>query len=356
MNIIYDKNYKVYFGKDVLGQLAQSLINKAYSNVFVLVDENTEKHCLPILKPYLENFITIKITSGEQNKNLLNATTIWNVLQQNLANRNSVLINLGGGTLSDLGGFCAATYKRGIDFINIPTTLLAMVDASIGGKQGVDLNNFKNLIGLFKHPKEIFIYSPFTNTLANIEKTNGLAEIIKHALVDDKKLFKKMMNNHQIDFEQMDYLIEKSTEIKIKIVNKDPHEKGLRKILNFGHTIGHAVETYSLINDKKPLKHGEAVAIGIICEAYLSYKTLKLKEEDLALITQFITVNFEKYAANWRTDELFKIMQNDKKNNNATINFTLLKKIGKAQIDCNCSNELIIESLNFYKNNAYIPM
>ncbi len=266
MKVIYDKSYKVFFGESVLNHLAQTVINKEYSNVFVLVDDNTEKFCLPILKPYLENFTLIKIPSGEVNKNLQTANIIWNNLQQHSANRNAVLLNLGGGTLSDIGGFCAATFKRGIDFINIPTTLLSMVDAAIGGKQGLDLNNYKNLIGVFQHPKQIFIFPEFINTLPNNEKRNGLAEIIKHALIFDDKLFDKIISTSKIDSEQLDKWIEKSAKIKIKIINKDPFEKGLRKVLNFGHTIGHAVETFSLINDSEPLKHGEAVAIGIICE------------------------------------------------------------------------------------------
>ncbi|MCF8429728.1 MAG: 3-dehydroquinate synthase [Bacteroidia bacterium] len=350
MKVIYDKSYKVFFGENVLNHLAQTIINKAYSNVFVLVDENTEKYCLPILKPYLENFTLIKILSGEINKNLQTANIIWDNLQLHSANRNAVLLNLGGGTLSDLGGFCASTFKRGIDFINIPTTLLSMVDASIGGKQGIDLNNYKNLIGVFKHPDQIFIYPEFIKTLPNNEKSNGLAEMIKHALIDDDKLFYKIISTNQIDTEQLEKWIEKSAKIKVKIVNKDPFEKGLRKVLNFGHTIGHAVETFSLINDKEPLKHGEAVAIGIICESYLSYKSNKLSQKEFNLIVKFIFKNFNKYIPNWNHDELLKIMYNDKKNINSEINFTLLKKIGKAKIDCYFSIELILESLDFYKN------
>jgi len=353
MKVIYDKSYKVFFGENVLNHLAQTIINKAYSNVFVLVDENTEKHCLPLLKPYLENFTLIKISSGEVYKNLQTANIIWDNLQQHSANRNAVLLNLGGGTLSDIGGFCAATFKRGIDFINIPTTLLSMVDASIGGKLGIDLNNYKNLIGVFQHPEQIFIYPAFLKTLPNNEKRNGLAEMIKHALIDDEKLFHKIIETNQIDTEQLEKWIEKSAKIKLKIVNKDPFEKDLRKMLNFGHTIGHAVETYSLMNDEEPLKHGEAVAIGIICESYLSYKTHKLSKDEFDLIVKFVFKNFDKYNSNWNSKELLKIMQNDKKNINSEINFTLLKKIGKAKVNCYCSIELIIESIEFYKN--FVP-
>lgn len=353
MKVIYDKSYKVFFGENVLNHLAQTIINKAYSNVFVLVDENTEKYCLPILKPYLENFTLIKIASGEVYKNLQTASIIWDNLQQHSANRNAVLLNLGGGTLSDIGGFCAATFKRGIDFINIPTTLLSMVDASIGGKLGIDLNKYKNLIGVFKHPEQIFIYPEFLKSLPSSEKRNGLAEMLKHALVNDEILFEKIISTKQIDAEQLQKWIEKSAKIKVKIVNKDPFEKDLRKVLNFGHTIGHAVETFSLINDAEPLKHGEAVAIGIICESYLSYKCDKLSKQEFDLIVKFIFKNFDKYISNWDNQELLKIMYNDKKNINSEINFTLLKKIGKAKINCYCSIELIIESLDFYKK--FVP-
>jgi 3-dehydroquinate synthase len=308
---------------------------------------------LPILKPYLENFTIIKIPSGEIYKNLQTANIIWDNLQLHSANRNAVLLNLGGGTLSDIGGFCAATFKRGIDFINIPTTLLSMVDASIGGKQGIDLNNFKNLIGVFKHPEQIFIYPEFLKSLPNNEKSNGLAEMIKHALISDVKLFNKIISTNQIHAEQLQKWIEKSAKIKVKIVNKDPFEKDLRKILNFGHTIGHAIETYSLMNDLEPLKHGEAVAIGIVCESFLSYKCDKLSIEEFELIIKFIFKNFDKYVANWDNKVLLKIMLNDKKNINSEINFTLLKKIGKANINCYCSVDLINESLDFYKN--FIP-
>ena len=353
MKVIYDKSYKVFFGENVLNHLAQTIINKAYSNVFVLVDENTEKHCLPLLKPYLENFTLIKISSGEIYKNLQTANIIWDNLQQHSANRNALLLNLGGGTLSDIGGFCAATFKRGIDFINIPTTLLSMVDASIGGKQGIDLNNYKNIIGVFQHPEQIFIYPEFLKSLPNNEKRNGLAEMIKHALINDDKLFHKIISTNRIDTEQLEKWIEKSAKIKVKIVNKDPFEKDLRKMLNFGHTVGHAVETFSLMNDTEPLKHGEAVAIGIICESYLSHKSHKLSKEEFDLIVKFVFKNFDKYISNWNHNELLKIMQNDKKNINSEINFTLLKKIGKAKIDCYCSIDLIIESLEFYKN--FVP-
>jgi 3-dehydroquinate synthase len=355
MKVIYDKNYKVYFGSEVLSFLAQTLIEKSYSNVFVLVDENTEKHCLPLIKNYLETFEVIKISSGSLNKNLDSANIIWNKLQEKLANRNSVLINLGGGTLSDLGGFCASSYKRGIDFINVPTTLLAMVDAAIGGKQGIDLNNYKNLIGVFQHPKQIFIFPEFINTLPNTEKRSGMAELIKHALIDDQSFYKKLLSLEDLkDFSQIDKLIEKSAKIKLNIVNKDPLEKGKRKALNFGHTIGHAIETFSLINDKEPLKHGEAIAIGMICEAHLSFKTQNLQQKDFMNIVTLLTKLFDKYEANLSFEELNPIMQNDKKNNNDKINFTLLKKIGKASIDCNCSDENIREALDFYQNNAYL--
>lgn len=348
MKEIIQKDFEIYFGQDVLEKLAEILINKEYSKVFVLADTNTAKHCWPILSPYLVNYELIEIESGEANKNLANADKIWTHLQKNKADKYSVLINLGGGVISDLGGFCAATYKRGIDFINIPTSLLGMVDASIGGKLGIDLHAFKNAVGLIKNPSYIFINPSFLNTLPEIEKRNGLAEVCKHALIEDKDLFEKLMPINEIS--SLDNLIFQSLKIKVKIVKKDPFEKDLRKVLNFGHTIGHAIETYSLLNDKNPLKHGEAIAIGMICEAFISHTIQGLPSDDLRKISQYFISRFPKYKGNLPTQELIEYMRNDKKNQEGFINFTLLKKIGKAKINCHCHDDLISKSLAFYQN------
>lgn len=348
MKEIIQKDFEIYFGTDVLEKLAEILINKEYSKVFVLVDNNTKNYCWPILSPYLVNFQLIEIEAGESNKNLHNAEKIWTRLQQFQADKHAVIINLGGGVISDLGGFVAATYKRGIDFINIPTTLLGMVDASIGGKLGIDLHSLKNAVGVIKNPKYIFIDPIFLNTLPANERRNGLAEVCKHALIDDKSLFEKLL--YIEEKENLDALLFQSIKIKVKIVKKDPFEKDLRKSLNFGHTVGHAIETFSLKNDSNPLKHGEAIAIGMICEAYMSAAIQGLTSSELKSICKYFLNRFPKYKGKLPENELIEYMRNDKKNEEGFINFTLLKKIGKAKINCHCHDELIKKSLAFYKN------
>jgi len=348
MKEIIQKDFEIYFGSDVLEKLAEILINKEYSKIFVLVDNHTKIHCWPILSPYIVNYELLEIESGESNKNLQNAELIWTKLQQHQADKNAVLINLGGGVLSDLGGFIAATYKRGIDFINIPTTLLGMVDASIGGKLGIDLHSFKNAVGLIKNPKYIFIDPTFLKTLPAIEMRNGLAEVCKHALIDDKSLFEQLQQTHES--EVLDSLLFQSLKIKVKIVKKDPFEKDLRKTLNFGHTIGHAIETHSLKNDPIPLKHGEAIAIGMICEAYMSVIIQGLSTDELKKISTYFISRFPKYKGKLPPSSLIEYMKNDKKNEEGFINFTLLKKIGKAKINCHCHDELIIKALDYYQH------
>jgi 3-dehydroquinate synthase len=348
MKEIIQKDFEIYFGSEVLEKLAEILITKGYSKIFVLVDSQTKKHCWPILSPYLVNYELLEIEAGEKNKNLENASIIWTKLQTYKADKKAVLINLGGGVVSDLGGFVAATYKRGIDFINIPTSLLGMVDASIGGKLGIDLNELKNAVGLIQNPKYIFIDPNFLKTLPEIEKRNGLAEVCKHALIDDKPLFEKLQKISLLD--NLDSLLFQSLKIKVKIVKKDPFEKDTRKTLNFGHTIGHAIETYSLKNDSLPIKHGEAIAIGMICEAYISASIQGLSQEELRKISSYFSERFLKYKGKLPVKELIEYMKNDKKNEEGFINFTLLKKIGKAKINATCHEDLIIKSLEYYQN------
>ncbi|MFY8109138.1 MAG: 3-dehydroquinate synthase [Bacteroidia bacterium] len=348
MKEIFTKEYKIYFGNDVLEQLSETLIEMSYSKVFVLIDENTKKYCWPILSSYLVDTITIEIKSGEASKNIQTASKVWESLQENFADRRAVLINLGGGVLSDLGGFVAATYKRGIDFINIPTTLLAMVDASVGGKQGLDMDSHKNVVGLFKHPTSIFIYPDFLKTLEKSELKNGFVELCKHGLIDDKKLWDKLQSTDENNLELLNPLIYQSIKIKVAIVKKDPLEKDIRKSLNFGHTIGHAFETFSLIHDKKPLKHGEAVAIGIICEAWLSMNKGWISQSELENIKSFFINRFPVYKNQFNMELLLQYMRNDKKNQNGQINFSLLKKIGKSKIDITCTDQTILDSIQYY--------
>ncbi len=308
------RKVRIYTGNDVLESLLENLIENSYSQVFVLVDENTEKYCLPVINKYLFNTKIIKIKSGEQEKTLETTQFIWNELQRYHAAKNSVLLNLGGGVIGDIGGFCAATFKRGIDFINIPTTLLAMVDSSIGGKTGIDFNGIKNSIGIITDPKAIYIYPDFLNSLAKDELINGYAEVIKHALIADFDLWEKLRKVDAFDFQKLNSIINDSIKIKLKIVAKDPFEQNERKLLNFGHTIGHAIESYSLKHDSKPLKHGECVAIGMVCEAFLSREVIDFSNKELRSVSEYILKFFPKYSLKTiLSPDLISFMYHDKK-------------------------------------------
>lgn len=350
MKEYYLKDFSIYLGNDVFERLLENLIERSYSKVFALVDENTEKFCLPALNKYLFDIKLIRIKGGEASKNLDTAQYIWNYLQENNADRNSVLINLGGGVVGDIGGFCASTFKRGMDYINVPTTLLAMVDSGIGGKTGIDFNGLKNAIGTISQPIAIYINPELLLTLPKEELLNGFAEIIKHGLILDKSYWEKVKKSGFDDWGKMNLLINGSIKIKLDVVKKDPYEKSYRKILNFGHTIGHAIEAYSLKRDKKPLKHGEAIAIGMICEAYLSKTQLDLSSKDLKELVDFISLYYPKYSLrSILSPELIALMRQDKKNEHPDeINFTLLKKIGKASINHICSETQISAALNYY--------
>lgn len=349
--IIKSDNYQIYIGNlDIFDNLSLFLNN--YSKIFVLVDENTYENCLPLIENYLtksEKPYLINIKSGENYKNIITCQKIWKQLTENKADRNSVLINLGGGVIGDMGGFCASTYKRGIDFINIPTTLLSQVDASVGGKIGIDFMGLKNQIGLFNNPEYVFIYPDFINTLNIKEKLSGFAEIIKHALICDHDYWKDIQNLDNIDW--LD-IINKSIQIKNNIVKSDPKEKNIRKKLNFGHTIGHAIESYSLDKDKEPLTHGHAIAIGMICESFISNKINNLSDHDLNEITNYISSKYNGYQINLSDFEtIIGFMKNDKKNDNEKINFTLLKSIGNSNIDMYADSDLIYKSLELYNLN-----
>jgi len=348
MNPIESISYSVFF-ENSLQELSAFLIKKKYSKVFVLVDSNTEINCLPTLQEALGSieFDLIEVTPGEENKNIDFCIGIWRMLLDFGADRNSIVINLGGGVITDMGGFAASTFKRGIDFVQVPTTLLSQVDASVGGKTGIDMENVKNIIGTFTQPKAVFIHTQFLKTLSDRELRSGYAEVIKHGLIYDVSLFQKLKAIAPKDLSNE--IIYRSIEIKNKVVIADPFEKGIRKILNYGHTIGHAVESYSLKHDKAPLLHGEAIAIGFICEAYLSKMKNGLKEEELSEIVKTIKNIYPVYKlAKNSYSGLLDIMKNDKKNNAGQISFSLLSEIGKCGYDIFCSEEEIFESLDYY--------
>ena len=320
--------------------------------VFLLLDENTRKHCLPVLlktSPELKKAKIIQIASGEKNKTIESCNHIWAELTKSNADRNSLLINLGGGVICDIGGFCASVYKRGIKHINIPTTLLSMVDAAWGGKTGIDFQDIKNLIGTFKKPDVVFVEPKFLKTLPDRQILSGMAEVAKHALIADKKYWKLLKEENFTLKRSGEKIINKSIEIKTNITRKDPLEKSQRKILNFGHTIGHAIESYSNKYDKDPILHGEAIAAGMICEALLSSIVAGLPQKDLNEIIYWISAVFPPVKLNEEAiPEIMKFMTNDKKNKEGKINFTLLKRIGKAEIDYECDVKLIEKALKTY--------
>jgi len=318
---IVSSNYSIWIGENSLSKLNV----KSYSKVAILVDENTKKDCLYKL-PHIEKPVIIEIPSGEINKNITTCNIIWEELTNNNFDRDSILINLGGGVIGDIGGFCASIYKRGIDFIHIPTTLLAMADASIGGKLAVDFNNLKNQIGLFANPKSVIIYPNFLDTLPENQLISGFAEVVKHALISDKNLWE---NIKETPFKKLawEQIITTSAELKNRIILSDPKEEGERKKLNFGHTFGHAIESYYL-EKETPILHGEGIFMGMILETEISILSNSEKNE----IKNYILTNFGLPYTPPKV-ELLKFLKNDKKNKSKKINFSLLNSIGKCTID-----------------------
>ncbi len=321
MEEIRSNDYSIWLGED----LESKLNLKTYSKVAILVDENTKKYCLTLI-PKFDSSIIIEISSGEKNKNLETCSLIWNKLLKNNFDKNSVIINLGGGLICDLGGFCASSFKRGIDYINLPTSLLAMVDASFGGKIGVNHNNYKNQIGLFKNPKQVIINHKFLSTLPNEEFYSAFGEIVKHALIGDSELWKILLKNKIQNLNIQD-IISKSIQLKNAIILNDFNEKNERKKLNFGHTFGHAIESY-YISKGTAILHGYAVLLGILCEIEISNLSMKEKVE----ISNYISNNFQ-LPDMPKKDKLFNFIKQDKKNFSERVNFSLLNGIGNCTVD-----------------------
>jgi 3-dehydroquinate synthase len=356
MKIISGIKYNIYIGNDAVHELNSFLSAGKYSSLFILVDENTKRHCLKKLLISNYQVSIIQIKSGEKNKNIRTCEKIWNELSKQNADRKSLLINLGGGVITDIGGFAASVYKRGIDFIHIPTTLLSQADASVGGKTGIDFNEYKNQVGTFAFPKAVFILPSFLKTLDKRQLLSGFAEVIKHALIADETYWKKISTTSLLLWEKgardevWEEIISRSIQIKNEIVSKDPYENGLRKTLNFGHTIGHAIESASLKKDKKPLLHGEAITIGIICEAYLSRKYCGMPSKEMNEISSFILSVLDPKPVKYPIKTLIAMMKQDKKNRDSEINFTLLSSIGKAEINNSCTEDLIEESVKYFND------
>lgn len=341
-SIIFSENASVDLTA-VLGELN-------YSRLFILTDENTKEHCLPLVEevfPSNTSFFTIE--PGEKNKTISTCMLIWAAMTEAQLDRKALFLNIGGGVLGDMGGFCASIYKRGIRFINMPTTLLSQVDASVGGKLGVDFEGLKNHLGVFNEPEMVIVASQFLKTLPPEEIRSGFAEIIKHGLIQDKNYFESL------DFENWEKsywapLIHHSVKIKKSVVEKDPKEAGLRKILNFGHTIGHAFETYFL-DGPRHLLHGEAIAVGMICEAWLAHQKLSLSKTELEIIqTAFLKVYGKIEILETDLPAVLDFCLQDKKNEGKELMFSLLNSIGDCTYNIPVTREEIKASIYYYQN------
>ena len=346
MTVIKSNGYSIFTGQGSFKALNVFLSKNSYSSYFILCDENTLQHCLPVLItscPKLAFAEIIEIEAGEASKSLEFSTNIWQTFIENNADKSSLLINLGGGVVSDLGGFTASVYKRGIDFINIPTSLLAMADASVGGKNGVDFLDLKNVIGTFAQPKAVFIYTDFLITLSEDHFQNGLAEIYKIALVSDKKFWQLL-----IEGLDPDSLTTKSILLKNKIVLKDPFDKGLRNVLNFGHTIGHAIEAL-LLGSKNELLHGEAILVGMIVESHISFQKKLLGKKELSEISSIFKDHFTlKAITELPLKDILDKIKNDKKSVKNKFRFALIDKIGSCKINVDVTEVQIKKSLDYY--------
>ncbi len=344
----------VFYDKSAFKVLNKYLKRTNPSSLFLLVDENTEKYCLEILKHRINfDFKVISIQAGEKFKTLDTCAYIWETLSKSGADRKSLLINLGGGVITDIGGFTASCFKRGISFIHIPTSLLGMVDAAIGGKNGVDFKNLKNQIGVIRNPEMVIIEKDFLKTLPYEQVVSGFAEMIKHGLInsENEKYFEDCLAVERLRHIQIRHLIDESIGIKQSVVSNDIEEKGLRKVLNYGHTLGHAIESFRMSQDhSKHLLHGEAIAIGLVLETYISHQMYGFPLENLNQLKSFIHKYFPyENFSKADIDEIIQLMKYDKKNVSNQVNFVLLKSLGQPVLDCVVENNLIYKAFEFYE-------
>ena len=343
----------ILFSKDIAGDLESTLSATHYDCLFILTDETTARLCLPLCKKCeaVRKAKFIAIGPGDENKTLSSLSHVWQQLSEQHATRRSLLVNIGGGMVTDLGGFAASTFKRGIKFINIPTTLLAMVDASVGGKTGINFNGLKNEIGVFRNAFEVIISTGFLRSLDGNNICSGFAEMLKHALISSEDDWAQLMHYdlQSPDLDILHHLVEKSVNVKKHIVREDPEERGIRKALNFGHTAGHAIESLSL-QSQHPVLHGYAVAWGLVCELYLSCKRLGFPHDAMLQTIRFIKENYGVFAFDCKQyDKLYELMTHDKKNTGNAVNFTLLSDIGQIHIDQSATKDEIFDMLDFYR-------
>jgi 3-dehydroquinate synthase len=352
MQPIKASTYSVYFNDQGYEFVNRLLEQENYTGLFVISDTNTSTSCLPSFLAQVATTLPIEIIeieAGEINKNIGTCTEVWHALTELGADRKSLIINVGGGVVTDLGGFVAATFKRGVDFINVPTSLLAMVDASVGGKTGVDLGTLKNQVGLVSNPKGVLIDPVFLQTLPQAEMRSGLAEMLKHGIIADKAYWNAFSDLSNLTTEDLGGLIYYSVTIKNDVVLEDPMENGLRKTLNFGHTLGHAIESH-LLDSATPVLHGEAVAAGMVLESYVAMEKQLLPVEEYAEIKSrlralFGTLNFTPDDV----DTIIALLAHDKKTESGTPLFTLPERIGKATINHKAENSLIIKAFRDYQ-------
>lgn len=326
--------------------LSGFLLKSSHSSICVLMDEHTEVYCYPLIEKSLPPHKIIRVQSGEEHKDISTCSLIWQQLTESGMDRHGLLIILGGGVLGDMGGFCAATYKRGIDFLLMPTTLLSQVDASVGGKLGIDFQHFKNHIGLFQEPASTLICTDFLTTLPERELRSGFAEVIKHCLISDRAMW-DIVRNKSLTHQDWQTLVKHSVEFKWSVVAEDPREKGLRKVLNFGHTVGHAVEGYFLKSGNR-IFHGEAIAVGMICESYLAHQKNLLSKESLNQLSEYILKIFGKTELPINYEPILEGMMQDKKNKGNKILMALTKGIGQAVWDIEIREKEIKSSLTHY--------
>lgn len=355
MKEIQANNYSVFFAEAGFKNLNEKIALGNYSKIFILTDTNTTEYCLNYFLQRLEtelSFEIIEIEDGEINKTMETCFEVWSVLSEYEADRKCLFISLGGGVVTDLGGFVASTYKRGVHFVSVPTTLLAMVDASVGGKTGVDLGGLKNQVGLFADPQMVLVDVTFLETLPSNEMRSGLAEMLKHGLIDDISYWNLLKDLSNFTTNDLELLIYHSISIKNKIVLADPLENNVRKKLNFGHTLGHAIESYFLKNDSLPtLLHGEAVAIGMVLESHISFQKNYISKAFYLEIKEIIVSIFNKIQLSKKDIEIcLSLLIHDKKNESGRVNFTLIKENGNAVINEAVSPEMISNAFNDYLN------
>ncbi len=344
MNIINCKN--------IVRDLEMQMADMNHSKVFVLTDEGSEKHCTAFLDKVSFDFQSIVLKDGDEHKSLDALASVWEFMTKNGADRESLLINLGGGMITDLGGFAASTFKRGVYFINIPTTLLAMVDAAVGGKTGINFCGFKNEIGAIIHADAVMIDTTFLKTLDEDNVLSGYAEMLKHGLISKTDHFTDLLKFdwRNINYEVLNQLVMDSNMVKQGIVEEDPYEKGIRKALNLGHTIAHAFETHAM-KTGQALLHGRAVAIGIIPELFLSFQKLQFPSDVMRQVIHEVKDLYQPFFFSCDDyDTLFDYVKHDKKNSGDRINFTLLSGLGQVQINQHCSKEEIFAALDFYRD------